>query len=84
MTLQPVLQVGHLFSLDASSASFTTLCKDVQSSIADEDKSWIPDLVLALVLHGADMESLIGPGGEHYFYTAFLVCCRTGMVANGN
>ena len=72
-------QVGYAMCLKADTPLLSSLVEVVdRGELPSSYNSWVTDLVLALLLQGAQLQSLATGDDETCYHTAVYLCCFTG------
>ena len=76
-----VHQVGYAMCLKASTPDLSSLAEAVESMKLPPGFNFcVTDLVLALLLQGAQLQSLVTGDEETCYHTALFLCCFTGEL----
>lgn len=62
--------------------SICKLVEEVKSLTGSHVRDWATDLVLALLLQGAELQTLLKADTETCYHVALRLCCLTGVYVD--
>eukprot|EP00745_Piridium_sociabile_P000029 TRINITY_DN100105_c0_g1_i1.p2 TRINITY_DN100105_c0_g1~~TRINITY_DN100105_c0_g1_i1.p2 ORF type:complete len:109 (+),score=23.37 TRINITY_DN100105_c0_g1_i1:81-407(+) len=79
------VQVGYAMSMKADTAVLHTLVETMEKSHPTDNHRWVTDLVLGLLLQGANPASML-PEDEAttWYHIVLFLCCITGRVTTSS